>query len=129
MWSAFINVGTLAYFGPIGTSVHQRAPTTIVATAEGSFPKLHIDHTYGIENEYQLNLGRAIDTLRRDYPCMLRAEPDFSLFSPNIRLCDKDRCLEGLTAYTRVHHLLSIHETSSRSKYSFRNSMKLSMTR
>ena len=117
--AAFINhlVGTLAYFGPsvvpalrasglVGTSVHQRAPTTIVATAEGSFPKLHIDHTYGIENEYQLNLGRAIDTLRRDYPSMLRDEPDFSIFSPNIRLCDKDRCLEGLTAYTRVFDVL-----------------------
>ena len=106
MWSAFINVGTLAYFGP-GTSVHHRAPTVIVATAEGpGFPKLQIDHTYGIENEYQLNLGRAIDTLRRDYPSMLRDEPDFSIFSPNIRLCDKDRCLEGLNAYTRVFDVL-----------------------
>jgi hypothetical protein len=36
-----------------------------------SFPKLNLVHLHGLENEYQLNMGKAIDSIRRDYPLLL----------------------------------------------------------
>ena len=78
------------------------------SVAAAKFPPLQIKAAYGIENEYQLNLGKSIDSLRRDYPRMLRAPPDFSIFTDNILLkgaASKHR-LEGIEAYTRVFDAL-----------------------
>lgn len=112
MLSVFISLTSscLAYSGPsgAGASVLRVTPTKVLATAEPKFPRLNIDATYGIENEYQLNLGRAIDTLRRDYPNILSIEPDFTIFSKNIRLSgdSSERKVEGLKAYKRVFEVL-----------------------
>jgi len=71
------------------------------------FPSLHIKQAYGIENEYQLNLGKAIDTLRRDYPHAMRAAPDFSVFTDDIQLTGVNRVgLDGLQRYKRVFDVL-----------------------
>ena len=34
--------------------------------------------------KFELNLGRAMDILKLDYPLMLESEPDFSIYSPNL---------------------------------------------
>merc|ERR1712232_791698 len=38
--------------------------------------------------EYHLNLGKAMDTLRKDYPEILRRKPDYSIFHENIKVTD-----------------------------------------
>merc|ERR1712232_200627 len=38
--------------------------------------------------EYELNLGKAMDTLRKDYPEMLRRKPEYSIFHENIKITD-----------------------------------------
>ena len=50
------------------------------------FPKLQLEHLHGLENEYQLNQGKAIDSLRRDHPLLLTHEPDLSIFARCTRL-------------------------------------------
>jgi len=67
------------------------------------FPKLKVGYVHGNENDYQLQQGRAIDSLRRDYPLLLREEPDLSIFRDDIELADASgKRLSGLTQYSRV---------------------------
>lgn len=58
-------------------------------------------------SEYELNLGRVIDTLRFDYPCLLTREPDFSIFVDGIELHDPSGMrLRGIHQYRRFFHAL-----------------------
>ena len=41
-----------------------------------------------VPSEYDLNLGTAIDTLRRDYPRLFDEKPDLSIFTPTVELFD-----------------------------------------
>jgi uncharacterized membrane protein YgcG len=41
-----------------------------------------------VPSEYDLNLGTAIDTLRRDYPKLFVEKPDLSIFTPTVELFD-----------------------------------------
>ena len=94
-----------AYFRSSTTATRQ--PKS--GSALPKFPKLRINQTSGIENEYQLNLGKAIDTLRRDYPNMLHDTPDFSIFTENIRLksaSSKKYRIEGIEQYAKVFEVL-----------------------
>jgi hypothetical protein len=77
-------------------------------TKPPAFPPLKINKAFGIENEYQLNLGRAIDTLRRDYPQLLQSAPDFSIFTEGVtlRTADSKRRIEGMEAYSRLFDVL-----------------------
>ena len=85
-----------------------RQPLEAAAVDPPQFPALNINKAFGLENEYQLNLGKAIDTLRRDYPEMLRREPDFSIYTEAISLAASDgkNTLEGLARYTQVFDAL-----------------------
>jgi len=38
--------------------------------------------------EYELNLGKAMDTLRKDYPELLRRQPDYSIYHEDIKVSD-----------------------------------------
>lgn len=38
--------------------------------------------------EFQLNLGKAMDTLKKDYPYMLKKKPDFSIYHDQIKVTD-----------------------------------------
>jgi len=38
--------------------------------------------------KYELNLGKAMDTLRKDYPELLRKKPDYSIYHENIQITD-----------------------------------------
>ena len=100
----FLAAGVAAYFGP-----SPRVPPQRFESATNlKFPPLNINKPYGIENEYQLNLGKAIDTLGRDYPHMLHAAPDFSIFSENVVLSSagKKYTVEGMERYMRVYDVL-----------------------
>lgn len=56
---------------------------------------------------YQLNLGCCIDTLCADYPLLLEAEPDLSIFAEPFELHDPSGVkLRGLTQYRRLFEML-----------------------
>lgn len=42
------------------------------------------------QQELQLNVGRAMDTLRKDYPYFLKRAPDYSIYHDNIALTAKN---------------------------------------
>jgi len=57
--------------------------------------------------EFEINLGRAMDTLRRDYPNMLHQTPDFSIFHDNIYVVDPSGVqLTGLKSYKNSFRFL-----------------------
>ena len=104
-----------AYFG---LTPRAAVPTRLEAIAEPpqlprleatpeprSFPTLNIHKTFGTENEYQLNLGKAIDTLRRDYPHMLHTAPDFTIFTDDIQLSGAGSSTPSLAGKERYMHL------------------------
>lgn len=50
--------------------------------------------------EFELNLGKAMDTLRKDYPYMLHKTPDFDIFHEDISVVDPSGVqLSGLRNY------------------------------
>lgn len=50
--------------------------------------------------EFELNLGKAMDTLRKDYPYMLHKTPDFSIYHEDIYVVDPSGVqLSGLKNY------------------------------
>jgi len=58
-------------------------------------------------SEYDLNRGRVIDTLRKDYPRYFTAKPDFSIFRSDVELHDPSgKRLQGLKQYERVFDML-----------------------
>jgi len=57
--------------------------------------------------EFEINLGRAIDTLRADYPDLLKSAPDFDIYSEKIVAVDPGGAeLVGITAYKRFFKFL-----------------------
>lgn len=57
--------------------------------------------------DYQLNQGKAIDSLRRDYPRILTHVPDFSIFDPCITLYDPSGPrLSGVQQYQNMFTML-----------------------
>eukprot|EP00965_Chrysotila_dentata_P075910 2508019-Pleurochrysis_carterae.AAC.1 len=58
-------------------------------------------------SEYQLNLGRVIDTLRHDYPLFFISQPDFSIFVPEVELHDPSGMrIRGLKQYSRIFDMI-----------------------
>eukprot|EP00566_Odontella_aurita_P037505 CAMPEP_0113560248 /NCGR_PEP_ID=MMETSP0015_2-20120614/19328_1 /TAXON_ID=2838 /ORGANISM="Odontella" /LENGTH=236 /DNA_ID=CAMNT_0000461937 /DNA_START=74 /DNA_END=784 /DNA_ORIENTATION=+ /assembly_acc=CAM_ASM_000160 len=57
--------------------------------------------------EYEINLGRAMDTLRKDYPNMLHKTPDFSIFHKDLSVVDPSGVqLSGLKNYKHSFRFL-----------------------
>jgi len=74
-----------------------RAPAMTSIRAEASSPA----------SLFQLNQGKAIDSLRRDYPRLLTHEPDFTIFRPDVELSDPTgKRLSGTTHYANVFKML-----------------------
>lgn len=58
-------------------------------------------------SEYQLNLGKAIDTLRVDHPRLFTHAPDLSIFTDDVQLHDTTGVrLRGKAQYERVFGML-----------------------
>lgn len=88
--------------------------------------------------EYELNLGKAMDTLRKDYPHMLYQTPDFSIYNENINVLDPSGVqLTGLKNYkhsftflqtlVRFFYNTDVSTVQSRMIYDFaRSSIRIS---
>merc|ERR1712127_151806 len=66
-------------------SVYQEDVTKTTTTSE--LPPV-LKEIVDERREYHLNLGKAMDTLRKDYPELLRRKPDYSIFHENIKVTD-----------------------------------------
>ena len=59
--------------------------------------------------EYQLNVGKATDTLRADLPYILTQEPDLSIYAKHILVTDPSgMSLKGIDNYQRVWSTLRL---------------------
>ena len=66
---------------------------------EKSLPPL-LQNMVTERRSFEINLGRAMDTLRRDYPDMLRREPNFEIYSKEISVVDPSGVqIKGLNTY------------------------------
>lgn len=75
--------------------------------------------------EYELNLGKAMDTLRNDYPTMITKRPDFSIYHDDLRVIDPSGVqLHGLNSYknsfTFFQSLVGVFYNTDRSSVQFR---------
>lgn len=59
------------------------------------------------KNEFEMHVGRALDTLRRDYPKILLEDPDYAIYDPRVVVVDPSGVrVRGLTAYKNAFRLL-----------------------
>jgi hypothetical protein len=77
------------------------------------------------DNEHELKIGHALDTLRADYQTLLTANPDFSLYDENIEVVDPSGVkLHGLrnykAAFNFIHALLRVVYCPAQSSLSYR---------
>lgn len=76
-----------------------KASTESSSTAKQQLPPV-LQNIADDQAEYQLNVGRAMDTLRRDMPEILSKTPDFSIYHEDISVIDPSGVqLTGLTNY------------------------------
>lgn len=66
-------------------SVYQEDVTKTTTTSE--LPPV-LKEIVDERREYELNLGKAMDTLRKDYPELLRRKPDYSIYHEYIKVTD-----------------------------------------
>ena len=74
---------------------------------------------------FELHVGRALDTLRRDYPQILTQNPDFSIYDPTIEFVDPSGVkVHGLRqykgAFSVLHALIQVIYCPARSSLSLR---------
>jgi len=103
MASAWVAWLAVAFAGPhLRPTVPKHSAANIRAEAPGAEARAP-----GQAAAFQLNQGKAIDALRRDYPRLLTHEPDFTIFSPDIELFDPTgKRLSGASHYANVFAVL-----------------------
>jgi len=77
------------------------------------------------KREFELGLGKAMDTLRKDYPDMLKALPDFSIYHDDIEVVDPSGLrLHNLNRYKAsfrfLHGMLNFFYDSKLSMLTFK---------
>lgn len=83
------------------------------------------DDDYSENDEFQLHVGKAMDTLRKDYPKMLTSQPDFSIYDRDIEVVDPSFVtLHGIRAYksafSLLHAVIKVFYCNERSGLTFR---------
>jgi len=73
--------------------------TTEGSTGTSSLPPL-LQNMADERREFEMNLGKAMDTLRKDYPTMLHKTPEFGIFHDDISVVDPSGVqLSGIQNY------------------------------
>lgn len=86
---------------------------------------LIIEKDAQVEDTFEIHVGRALDTLKKDYPSMLTDSPDFSIFDKELEVIDPTGVkLHGLKAYKNafrlIHGILQVFYCPERSGLTFR---------
>jgi len=60
------------------------------------------------EQDFELHVGRALDTLRADYPHILTKQPDFSIYDAKLEVVDPSGVkVHGITSYKNAFRFLN----------------------
>jgi len=102
------------YIGlPLRSSILEDAPPFLSGKITGSPPATSVELPPLIQSmaderqEYNMNLGKAMDVLRKDYPHMLDVTPDFSIYTDDISVVDPSGVqLTGLANYKHSFNFL-----------------------
>jgi hypothetical protein len=75
--------------------------------------------------EFEVNLGKAVDTLKNDYPDILTCPPDFSVYHPELEVVDPSGVkIHGVqnykNAFRLVHAVVNLFYCPERSLLTFR---------
>lgn len=69
-------------------------------TSETGSPTSPLNMMCDERREFEMKLGKAVDTLKKDYPDMLTDAPDFSIFDENLEVVDPSGVtLHGIKTY------------------------------
>jgi len=97
-------------FKPAGSfvtvpTVAQRAPRQLLTLAVATRPQS--DKLANDDQQFNLNVGSAIDTLRSDIPSLLHKAPDLSIYRDDIRVFDPNgEKLRGISQYSQMYRIL-----------------------
>ena len=77
------------------------------------------------QREFEINLGRAVDTLKRDYPKLLTHDPEWNIYHSNLEVIDPTGVsLHGLSNYRRafsfIHAVVYMFYCEEKSGLTFR---------
>eukprot|EP00429_Kryptoperidinium_foliaceum_P003975 CAMPEP_0176025966 /NCGR_PEP_ID=MMETSP0120_2-20121206/12712_1 /TAXON_ID=160619 /ORGANISM="Kryptoperidinium foliaceum, Strain CCMP 1326" /LENGTH=439 /DNA_ID=CAMNT_0017359157 /DNA_START=79 /DNA_END=1398 /DNA_ORIENTATION=- len=92
---------------------------------QGIKPGSPLDMICKDQQEFELAVGHAMDTLRTDYREILTSNPDFSIYDPNLEVIDPSGVhLHGVknykTAFRLLHALVGVFYCPDRSGLTFR---------
>jgi hypothetical protein len=80
-------------------AVSEARKRLLLREEEQSLPPL-LRNMVAERRSFELNLGHAMDTLRKDYPEMLRREPNYDIYSEDISVVDPSGVqIRGLAGY------------------------------
>ena len=95
-----------------------------------SLPQSHVEPLTRLSalkqnQEFELHVGKALDTLRDDYPRLLTENPNFDIYDPDVEVIDPSGVhVHGLKAYKNsfrvLHALVKFVYCPSRSSVGFR---------
>jgi hypothetical protein len=78
------------------------------------------------QREFEINLGRAVDTLKRDYPKLLTRDPSWNIYHSDLEVIDPTGVsLHGLSNYKRafsfIHAVVYMFYCEEKSLLTFRS--------
>ena len=78
------------------------------------------------QREFEINLGRAVDTLKRDYPKLLTNDPSWNIYHSDLEVIDPTGVsLHGLSNYKRafsfIHAVVYMFYCEEKSGLTFRS--------
>jgi hypothetical protein len=98
----------------INTNLKSAVVDEDLATGTRSLPPL-IQNMADERREFEVNLGKAMDTLRKDYPNMLHKQPEFDIYHEDISVVDPSGV--QLTGIKNYQHSFSFLQTLVRFFY------------
>lgn len=116
-----------AYFRVHATTRSRENVSLTSSSEKSSPPSSSSSASYGSydRQEFEMQVGRAMNTLRADYPDILKKDPDYSIYSEDLELIDPSGVhLNGVKDYKNgirlVHALVGIFYCPERSDLTFR---------
>jgi len=113
---------------PFSTILSQTTTSELVKTTDDAtldLPPL-LKEISDQRREYEMNLGRAMDVLRQDYPYILVSSLDYSIYDDNIIVTNPSGVIiEGISSYKKsisfLQKILAIFYNTDRSRVQMRS--------
>lgn len=104
----------------------QRSSTNDVANSGIANPSSTLSMMVDEQREFEINLGRAVDTLKQDYPKLLTNDPSWNIYHSDLEVIDPTGVsLHGLSNYKRafsfIHAVVYMFYCEEKSGLTFRS--------